>query len=78
MPLDQPLFVVRDQPGLKSHAEIFDRAERVEKWRLWVHGKGRGSADESVQVLKEVYERIQAYLTPRADTPFIATHLATY
>ena len=36
-----------------------------EKWRLWVHGKGRGSADESVQVLKEVYDRIQAYLALR-------------
>lgn len=36
-----------------------------EKWRLWVHGKGRVSADESVQVLKEVYERIQAYLAVR-------------
>ncbi len=36
-----------------------------EKWRLWVHGKGRASADESVQVLKEVYERIQAYLALR-------------
>lgn len=33
-----------------------------EKWRLWVHGKGRASADESVQVLKEVYDRIQGYL----------------
>ena len=36
-----------------------------EKWRLWVHGKGRGSADESVQVLKEVYERIHVYLSLR-------------
>ncbi len=36
-----------------------------EKWRLWVHGKGRESADESVQVLKEVYERIHAYLALR-------------
>ncbi len=36
-----------------------------EKWRLWVHGKGRASADESVQVLKEVYERIQTYLAFR-------------
>ncbi len=36
-----------------------------EKWRLWVHGKGRASADESVQILKEVYERIQAYLARR-------------
>ena len=36
-----------------------------EKWRLWVHGKGRGSADESVQVLKEVHARIQTYLALR-------------
>ncbi|MCS6302807.1 MAG: tyrosine-type recombinase/integrase [Nitrospira sp.] len=36
-----------------------------EKWRLWVHGKGRASADESVQVLKEVYDRIQGYLGVR-------------
>ena len=36
-----------------------------EKWRLWVHGKGRDSADESVQVLKEVHDRIQAYLASR-------------
>ena len=34
-------------------------------WRLWVHGKGRGSADEYVQVVREVYERIQAYLALR-------------
>ncbi len=36
-----------------------------EKWKLWVHGKGRASADESVQVVKEVYDRIQAYLALR-------------
>lgn len=36
-----------------------------EKWRLWVHGKGRASADESVQIVKEVYDRIQAYLAFR-------------
>ncbi len=36
-----------------------------EKWKLWVHGKGRASADESVQVLKEVHDRIQAYLALR-------------
>jgi len=36
-----------------------------EKWKLWVHGKGRASADESVQVVKEVYDRIQAYLGRR-------------
>lgn len=36
-----------------------------EKWRLWVHGKGRASADESVQVVKEVYARLHAYLALR-------------
>ena len=36
-----------------------------EKWRLWVHGKGRAAADESVQVLKEVYEKMQRYLALR-------------
>ncbi len=47
-----------------SRARIEHLQELVpgERWRLWVHGKGRASADESVQVLKEVYERIQAYL----------------
>ncbi len=50
-----------------SRARIEHLQELVpgEKWRLWVHGKGRGSADESVQVLKEVYERIQTYLALR-------------
>ncbi len=50
-----------------SRARIEHLQEHVpgEKWRLWVHGKGRGSADESVQVLKAVYERIQAYLALR-------------
>lgn len=50
-----------------SRARIEHLQELVpgEKWRLWVHGKGRGSADESVQVLKEVYKRIQAYLALR-------------
>jgi integrase/recombinase XerD len=50
-----------------SRARIEHLQELVpdEKWRLWVHGKGRASADESVQVLKEVYERIQAYLALR-------------
>jgi len=36
-----------------------------EKWKLWVHGKGRTAADESVQILREVYERIQSYQTLR-------------
>lgn len=51
-----------------SRARIEHLQELVpgEKWRLWVHGKGRGSADESVQVLKEVYERIQTYLALRS------------
>ncbi|NGZ07867.1 MAG: hypothetical protein CV088_00545 [Nitrospira sp. LK70] len=50
-----------------SRARIEHLQELVpgEKWRLWVHGKGRASADESVQVLKEVYDRIQAYLALR-------------
>ncbi len=50
-----------------SRARIEHLQEFVpgEKWRLWVHGKGRASADESVQVLKEVYERIQSYLALR-------------
>ncbi len=47
-----------------SRAKIEHLQEHVpgEKWKLWVHGKGRASADESVQVLKEVYDRIQRYL----------------
>jgi len=36
-----------------------------ERWKLWVHGKGRTAADESVQVLREVYDKIQAYLSLR-------------
>jgi len=50
-----------------SRATIEHLQELVpgEKWRLWVHGKGRGSADESVQVLREVYDRIQTYLAQR-------------
>ena len=50
-----------------SRARVEHLQELVpsEKWRLWVHGKGRSSADESVQVLKEVYERIQTYLALR-------------
>ena len=50
-----------------SRARVEHLQELVpgEKWRLWVHGKGRASADESVQVLKEVYDRIQAYLALR-------------
>lgn len=50
-----------------SRARVEHLQELVpgEKWRLWVHGKGRASADESVQVLKEVYDRIQTYLAIR-------------
>ncbi|NGZ07837.1 MAG: hypothetical protein CV088_00395 [Nitrospira sp. LK70] len=45
------------QTGLRtievSRARIEHLQEHVlsEKWKLWVHGKRRGSADESVQVL---------------------------
>lgn len=50
-----------------SRARVEHMQEHVpgEKWRLRVHGKGRTAADESVQVLKEVYDKIQAYLTLR-------------
>jgi len=50
-----------------SRARIEHLQEHVpgEKWRLWVHGKGRTAADESVQVLKEVYEKLQRYLALR-------------
>ena len=50
-----------------SRARIHHLQEQVpgQTWRLWVHGKGRSSADEYVQVLREVYERIQAYLSVR-------------
>lgn len=50
-----------------SRARIEHLQEHVpgEKWRLWVHGKGRTAADESVQVRKEVYERLHTYLTLR-------------
>jgi integrase/recombinase XerC/integrase/recombinase XerD len=49
----------------RARIEHLEELAPGEKWRLWVHGKGRESADESVQVLKEVYERIQAYLMLR-------------
>ncbi|MGQ0555583.1 MAG: tyrosine-type recombinase/integrase [Nitrospiraceae bacterium] len=51
-----------------SRARIEHLQEHVpgEKWRLWVHGKGRASADESVQVLKKVHECIQTYLALRS------------
>ena len=50
-----------------SRARIEHLQEHVpgEKWKLWVHGKGRVSADESVQVLKEVYEKMRRYLAVR-------------
>lgn len=50
-----------------SRARLHHLQEQVpgQTWRLWVHGKGRGSADEYVQVLREVHERIQAYLALR-------------
>jgi site-specific recombinase XerD len=52
-----------------SRARVEHLQEHVpgEKWRLWVHGKGRTAADESVQVVKEVHERIQAYLALRSN-----------
>lgn len=50
-----------------SRARIEHLQEQVpgKVWRLWVHGKGRSSADEYVQVLREVHERIQTYLVLR-------------
>ena len=50
-----------------SRARMEHLQEHVpgEKWRLWVHGKGRTAADESVQVLREVHDKIQAYLALR-------------
>ena len=50
-----------------SRARIDHLQEHVpgDKWKLWVHGKGRASADESVQVVKAVYDKIQAYLQLR-------------
>lgn len=38
-----------------------------DRWKLWVHGKGRASADESVQVLREVYDKIHVYLQLRSE-----------
>lgn len=50
-----------------SRARLIHLQEQVpgQSWRLWVHGKGRESADEYVQVMREVYERIQTYLALR-------------
>jgi len=50
-----------------SRARVEHLQEYVpgEKWRLWVHGKGRASADESVQVVKAVYEKLQRSLALR-------------
>ena len=50
-----------------SRARLDHLQEQVpaKVWRLWVHGKGRNSADEYVQVMREVYARIQAYLVLR-------------
>jgi len=50
-----------------SRARIEHLQEQVpgQTSRLWVHGKGRGSADEYVQVVREVRERIQTYLALR-------------
>ncbi|MFO0699963.1 MAG: tyrosine-type recombinase/integrase [Nitrospira sp.] len=50
-----------------SRARLVHLQEQVpgQTWRLWVHGKGRGSADEYVQVLREVHGKIHAYLVLR-------------
>ena len=50
-----------------SRARIEHLQEVVpgERWKLWVHGKGRTAADESVQVLREVYKKIEGYLALR-------------
>jgi len=50
-----------------SRARLAHLQEQVpgKVWRWRVHYKGRSSADEYVQVLREVYDRIQAYLTFR-------------
>lgn len=50
-----------------SRARLQHLQEQVpgQTWRLWVHGKGRSSADEYVQVLREVHDRIQTYLALR-------------
>lgn len=50
-----------------SRARLAHLQEQVpgKVWRLWVHGKGRGSADEYVQILREVFDRIQTHLALR-------------
>ena len=50
-----------------SRARLEHLQEQVpgQTWRLWVHGKGRESADEYVQVMREVHDRIQVSLSLR-------------
>ncbi len=50
-----------------SRAKIEPLQEHVpgEKWKLWVHRKWRTAANESVQVLREVYDEIQVYFSLR-------------
>lgn len=50
-----------------SRAQIGHLQESIpgKVWKLWVHGKGRGSADETVQIVREVFEALQAYLILR-------------
>lgn len=50
-----------------SRAKIGHLQESIPRkvWKLWVHGKGRGSADETVQIVREVFEALQAYLILR-------------
>lgn len=49
----------------RARIEHLQKHVLSEKRKLWVHGKRRGSADKSVQVLWEVYERIQSYVALR-------------
>lgn len=50
-----------------SRAQVAHLQESIpgKIWKLWVHGKGRGSADETVQLVREVYDALQAYLALR-------------
>lgn len=50
-----------------SRAQVGHLQESIpgKVWKLWVHGKGRGSADETVQIVREVFEALQAYLILR-------------
>lgn len=50
-----------------SRAQVGHLQESIpgKVWKLWVHGKGRGSADETVQIVREVFEALQTYLSLR-------------